>query len=294
MKILSWNVRGLGNAGKRSRIKDLLRMKRVDMVLLQETKRSSIDDNVIRSLWPSDLVEFMVVDAIGTAGGILCIWNPEVFSLKGCCCYTSFILLEGIVHSNLNCVVGNIYAPNDEENRRKLWTTLVQLKSVFPDPWCLGGDFNEVKTVSERKGCIRRDRGMGDFGNFISSLELVDIPMLGRRYTWGNSQSWSRIDRFIVNPEWLEWYKYKVWGLPRLLSDHSPILLMEDGRDWGPKPFKFINAWVLHHNFLEEVRRVWTSTLVQGWAGYVIMEKLRALKAALKRWNLSELLKKYF
>lgn len=85
----------------------------------------------------------------------------------------------------------------------------------------------------------------------------------------------------------MEWYKYKVWGLSRLFCDHSPILLMEDDRDWGPKRFKFINAWVLHPNFLEEVRRVWDSTMVQGWAGYVIMEKLRVLKVALKRWNLT-------
>ncbi|XP_028121642.1 uncharacterized protein LOC114318872 [Camellia sinensis] len=235
------------------------------MVLLQETKRSSIDANDVRSLWPFDSVEFMAVNAIGTARGLLCIWNPEVFSLKGCCCSTSFILLGGTMHSNLNCVVGNIYAPNEDENRRKLWNTLVNLKSAFSDPWCLGRHFNEVKNISERKRCIKRDRGMGDFSNFISSLELVDIPMLGRRYTWGNCQIWSRIDRFLVNLEWMEWYKYKVWGLSRLFSDHSPILLMEDDRDWGPKPFKFINAWVLHPNFLEEVRRVWDSTMVQGW-----------------------------
>lgn len=73
MKILSWNVRGLGRAETLSRVKELLRLKRVDMVLLQETKHSSIGANDVRSLWPSDSVEFMAVDMIGTAGGFLCI-----------------------------------------------------------------------------------------------------------------------------------------------------------------------------------------------------------------------------
>lgn len=60
---------------------------------------------------------------------------------------------------------------------------------------------------------------------------------------------------------------------------------MEDDRNWGPKPFKFINAWVLHPKFLVEANKVWDSTNVQGWASYIIMEKLRVLKIALKKWN---------
>ncbi|XP_028062050.1 uncharacterized protein LOC114265429 [Camellia sinensis] len=236
-RILSWNVRGLGRVDKRRRVKEFLRLKNVDMVLLQETKRSNIDDSVVRSPWPSDSVEYMEVDAEGSAGGIQCIWNPMTFSLQKCCCSRNFILLAGIMHSCINCVIGNIYAPNEDLNRRRLWGILSNLKTIFSDLWCLGGDFNEVKNICERKGYIRRDRGMEEFGTFISNLELVDIPMLGRQYTWGNSQSWSRIDRFLVNPEWLEWHRYKVWGLPRLFSDHSPILLMEDDRNCGPKPF---------------------------------------------------------
>lgn len=205
MKILSWNVRGLGRADRRRRIKEFLRLKNMDMVLLQETKRSSIDRSVVRSLWPSDSVEYMEVDAEGSARGILCICNPMTFSLQECCCSRNFILLAGIMHSFINCAIGNIYASNEDLNRRRLWDILSNLKTIFSSPWCLGGDFNEVKNISERKGYIRRDRGIYEFGNFISNLELVDIPMLGMQYTWGNSQSWSRLDRFLVNREWLEW-----------------------------------------------------------------------------------------
>ncbi|XP_028096430.1 uncharacterized protein LOC114296321 [Camellia sinensis] len=59
----------------------------------------------------------------------------------------------------------------------------------------------------------------------------------------------------------------------------------EDDRDWGPKPFKFLNAWVLHPSFLKEVENVWVGTQVEGWAGFRIMVKLRTLKQALKIWN---------
>ncbi|KAL7250145.1 hypothetical protein ACSBR1_012198 [Camellia fascicularis] len=100
---------------------------------------------------------------------------------------------------------------------------LSKLKESYPKPWCLDGDFNEITSIVERKGCLRRSRDMSEFGNFINKMELLDIPMMGGQYTWGNSQSWSRIDRFLVNPDWLEWFKLKVWGLPRRLSDHLPF-----------------------------------------------------------------------
>lgn len=102
------------------------------------------------------------------------------------------------------------------ERRQKLWDTLVGLKSNFSKPWCLGGDFNEIRSVGERIGCSRRDRGMKEFNSFIESCELSDIPLLGRRFTWSSAQErdkWSKLDRFLVNPEWLEVFKLKVWGL---------------------------------------------------------------------------------
>lgn len=38
-----------------------------------------------------------------------------------------------------------------------------ELKKRYILPWCLGGDFNEIKSVGERIGCTRINRGMRDF-----------------------------------------------------------------------------------------------------------------------------------
>lgn len=99
---------------------------------------------------------------------------------------------------------------------------------------------------------------MNDFNEFIDRMEFLDMPMLGRNFTWCNSfegDRWSRLDRFLVNPIWLEKFRLKRWGLPRSISDHCSLLLMEDDRNWGPRPFRFLNAWTLHPKFLELVRR---------------------------------------
>lgn len=112
--------------------------------------------------------------------------------------------------------------------------------------------------------------------------------MLGRKFTWCNSQTrekWSRIDRFLLNYEWLQNFNFKLWGLPRSLSDHCPIILMEDDRDWGPRPFRFLNAWASHPNFVTLVKQTWSESQVEGWAGYRCLMKFKALKQKLNVWN---------
>ncbi|XP_028080504.1 uncharacterized protein LOC114282068 [Camellia sinensis] len=267
MKILSWNVRGIGRPEKRRQIKKSLAERKVDIVLLQETKKAVVDSTLVRSMWPGKQFDFMTVDAIGQAGGLLCIWNPEVFFLKDCCSTQNFILLSGTLFSSFDCVIINVYGSNEVAKRKETWDVLARLKSNFLGPWCMGGDFNEIKNISERIGCSRRDRGMRDFNNMIAQLELIDIPMLGRKFTWCNSQvreKWSRIDRFLLNYEWVQNFSFKLWGLPRFLSDHCPIILMEDDRDWGPKPFRFLNAWLLHPKFLSCVQQSWSESAVDG------------------------------
>ena len=63
---------------------------------------------------------------------------------------------------------------------------------------------------------------------------------------------------------------------------------MEDCRDWGPRPFKFLNAWVLHPNFLQAAEKSWKETQVAGWAGYKLFLKFKNLKGVLKEWNVNE------
>ena len=86
----------------------------------------------------------------------------------------------------------------------------------------------------------------------------------------------------LVDPKWLEMFNLKLWGLPRLISDHCPLLMMEDSRDWGLRPFWFLNAWSLHPHFLPFVEKWWKEHEVEGWAGFKLFSKMKGLKLALK------------
>ena len=79
LKILSWNVRGLNNFHKRVIVKILLKEWKGDVICLQETKLNSTNSTVVKSLWGSPFVDWPVLDAIHTAGGIWLAWDRRLF-----------------------------------------------------------------------------------------------------------------------------------------------------------------------------------------------------------------------
>lgn len=120
MKILSWNVRGLRRPEKMRKIKTLDRDRKIDVLLLQETKRCSVDENFVKSLWPWEEIDFMEAGAEGSVGGMLCLWNLEIFLLKEYCSNRNFIMLSSTSHHSFDCAIANIYAPNEVLKKRQL------------------------------------------------------------------------------------------------------------------------------------------------------------------------------
>jgi len=56
-------------------------------------------------------------------------------------------------------------------------------------------------------------------------------------------------------------------------------------KDWGPKPFRSIDVWLLDGDFKNLVKEKWNSYNVQGDDTRRFKEKLKLLKADLKIWN---------
>ena len=90
----------------------------------------------------------------------------------------------------------------------------------------MGGDFNIVRFPSKRLGDVSYTWAMHGFSNFIALHGLMDIPMERGLYTWSNTSSASRIDRFLVSPIMADQFTLSFQKrLSKELSDHFPILL---------------------------------------------------------------------
>ncbi|PNY11183.1 cysteine-rich receptor-like protein kinase [Trifolium pratense] len=130
-------------------------------------------------------------------------------------------------------------------------------------------DFNAVCRGEERSGINNADGVTSteiiEFHHFLEELELVDLPLLGRRFTWyqASGRAMSKIDRILISDEWASiWGNGSLWALPRDVSDHCPLILKYSHQECGPKPFS-----------------------VEGWIGFVLKEELKGLKFVLREWN---------
>ena len=123
----------------------------------------------------------------------------------------------------------------------------------------------------------------------IGEPGLRDFPLTGGPFTWIgglNSQAASRLDRFLILDQW-EYHFSAITqsALPRLVSDHSPIVLKAGGFSSSKSPFRFENMWLKIDGFKDLVRSWWNGYFVEGYSSHCIAEKLKALKKDLKKWN---------
>jgi len=131
-------------------------------------------------------------------------------------------------------------------------------------------------------------REIRGFNEFIEKAELLDIPMIGRKFTWykPNGMTKSRIDRVLVSKEWLEvWPNSKQFIYSRSVSDHCVLVIKDSCPDWGPKPFRSLDIWQKDSRFRDFVRCKWLSYEVHDRGLFVFKEKLKKLKSDLKVWN---------
>ncbi|KAK0570758.1 hypothetical protein LWI29_005954 [Acer saccharum] len=157
------------------------------------------------------------------------------------------------------------------------------------DPWLVLGDFNSVLGTHETTGNVSTI-SCDDFRAALTVCDLVDIETKcvfhtrigrGRR-----GMVLSRLDRAVCSHSFLAaWSQISCVTLPRSHSDHHPLLVScAAGISPGPRPFRFQGMWVSHPSFLNLVRSVWSSSVTGSGAG-IVVQKLKLLKMALRRWN---------
>ncbi|MCI07963.1 endonuclease/exonuclease/phosphatase family protein, partial [Trifolium medium] len=235
MIVSSINIRGLGGRVKRGLIKDLVKKEKIDFLAIQETKLEAVSDSLCFSLWGSEDCLWMSLPSEGNSGGILSIWckssSSLIFNFSG----EGFVgvCLEWGVQKQIYFVV-NVYSKCDLAGKRRLWNTLLMSKQGFGGgAWCVIGDFNAVLNREERRGVNDTSfqsspSEMVEFEAFVNSMDLVDLPVLVRKFTWfhPNGRTMSRIDRALVSEEWILSSGHpSLWILPRAVSDHCPLVM---------------------------------------------------------------------
>ena len=94
-----------------------------------------------------------------------------------------------------------MYGPQEDVEKIAFLDELVARRALCPGPWMLIGDFNLILCASDKSNANIDRRMMGRFRRFIDNMELKELFLHGRKFTWSNEQSnptMSKLDSFFA------------------------------------------------------------------------------------------------
>ena len=73
-------------------------------------------------------------------------------------------------------VFSGVYDPTEKRLREAFWEELGSIRGLWENPWCVGGDFNEILSPNERSRGGRISNTMRRFSEVLNDLGLRDLP----------------------------------------------------------------------------------------------------------------------
>ncbi|GJX89318.1 RNA-directed DNA polymerase, eukaryota [Tanacetum coccineum] len=93
---MGYNMEGcLGQSTKKRWIRELNMKNKINFAAFQETKLESIDLFSIKELWGNFSFDFTFSPSVGFSGGILCVWDPNIFVKDNATISDSFVAVRG-------------------------------------------------------------------------------------------------------------------------------------------------------------------------------------------------------
>uniref|UniRef100_A0A803MQX2 Endonuclease/exonuclease/phosphatase domain-containing protein n=1 Tax=Chenopodium quinoa TaxID=63459 RepID=A0A803MQX2_CHEQI len=189
----------------------------------------------------------------------------------------------------LACVYGFPYSSQREE----VWKTLSDLMLHYKGSWILIGDFNQLESLEQKLGGNSNIPGVLKFNFWLLENRLTSIHSMGLKYTWCNNRVqdpiYEQLDRAYANNDWKFLFpNAKLWNLPIMFSDHSPVVLdLSSNTNKKRCPYK-MEAWCLK---LKEVHDLVASTWVtqvQVSSLFKAQGKTKMFLKDLKNWCLTK------
>ncbi|GJY06814.1 RNA-directed DNA polymerase, eukaryota, partial [Tanacetum coccineum] len=193
-----------------------------------------IDLWCIERCWGNFAFDYVYSEAVGDSGGILCIWDPNMFQKRNETVSDYFTMVRGTwVPSGISLLIISVYAPQELSEKKMLWDYLSVVMTNWNGEVVMIGDFNEVRDSSERFGSVFNKHEAEAFNNFIANAGLVEVSFGGCSFTWCHKSAtkMSKLDRFLISDNlicssptisldrnWNRNYKEKVYSGKRNLK----------------------------------------------------------------------------
>jgi hypothetical protein len=136
---------------------------------------------------------FLLVD--GTRGGILIVFKDSTFQIQSHVMSSHTILVSMLdVRANACWTFTCVYGPQGDLEKKKF---IREVKQHTLSRWLIMVDFNLIYKVEDKNNERLNRRLMLRFRRALNYLNVKEIQLIGRKFTWSNSQqspTMTRID----------------------------------------------------------------------------------------------------
>jgi hypothetical protein len=227
----------------------------------------------------------------GRSGGILTGINNDSLIVTKVIAGDSCVKFHlKIKKDNFEWALVAVYGAAQDRQKPAFLAELVRICENETLPLMVGGDFNIIRRKEEKNNDNFYARWPFIFNAIIESLDLREIALSGRQFTWANRRTiptYEKLDRILARVEVEQKFPLlSVHALTRSGSDHTPLLLDFGSPAHGGKnlSFSFELSWLKHEGFIDMVKNEWCSVQnesspIESW-----QKKIRHLRQFLRGW----------
>ena len=164
------------------------------------------------------------------------------------------------------------------------------VSTIVSDKWLLIGDFNLILDARDKSNTNLNRRLMSAFRDAIQDLDLRELNLRGRKFTWSNDSTQTRIDRAFCTADWdLMMPGCMLQALSSMVSDHAPLLLTGRCTVQSFRGFRFESFWPRLQGFSQVVEQAWQRPLGLQNPFLRLHTKLQRTGKKLKEWAKSKI-----
>ena len=237
MRCVSLNCNGLRDKEKRTELFALLEKEKYDVIFLQETFWDAYIEDTASEEWNGNIYSSLY--PLGNRKGVSTLISKDcgVKMIRSCSDQSGRLLLTELCIEHQRITFVNIYAPNNNTERKKFFLDLHDRLRGVNTHIVITGDFNNVINTRLDRFPAKHvsDVSRKPLNDLMTTMQLVDIwrKLNPDSITFSRSRqnmgyfTASRIDRFLVSEELCSNVKHCNYS-PYPCSDHDRVELQLD------------------------------------------------------------------
>jgi hypothetical protein len=159
--------------------------------------------------------DYFALPVVHTCGGILVAWDANCWSVSSPILrsHSLSVKVAPCANPDVTWWLTNVYGPQGDAAKIGFLHELRDLRESLSGPWAICGDFNLIYQASDKSNGHLSRRMMGRFRRLLNDLELSELHLSGRLFTWSNERlhpTLERIDRMFVSEGWESLYPGRI------------------------------------------------------------------------------------